>query len=123
MGKYELSPEGTPWFDGSDYFSWNVKMKAYLQTLEDGVWNSVKNGYTPPKAQPKGENAKRLHKFHVAAMNAILISLSDDVKIKIGHQTLAKMIWDTLENLYSKEPPTVQEEDKGDPFKDDVFDA
>jgi hypothetical protein len=49
MGREYFSPKRSPWFDGSDYSSWSVNMKAYLQALDTDVWNSLKSGYNPPK--------------------------------------------------------------------------
>jgi hypothetical protein len=39
------------------------------------VWDSVENGYTPPKSRTKIATAKRLHKINTTTRNAILSSL------------------------------------------------
>ena len=102
MGKEDLSLKGSLWFDGSDYFTWSLNMKAYLQALEVDVWNTVNNGYTPPKARPKCTIAKILHRCHAVARNSILNNLSDDVKAKVGPQSSAKEIWTKLQDSYSR---------------------
>lgn len=79
-------------FDGSYYLLWTPRMEAYLKTLEDDVWNTIENGYTPPKSRRKGATTMKLHKFHVTTRNEILNSLSNGEKDKIGHYTSGKEI-------------------------------
>jgi hypothetical protein len=106
MGREDFSPKRAPWFDGSDYSSWSVNMKAYLQALETDVWNSVKSGYTPPKGRPKGETTKRIYRCHAIEKNAILDSLSDVVKAKVEQQISSKnRFGTTLKVSTQKKPP------------------
>ena len=36
-----------PYFDGNNY-DWKVRMKAFLKSIEERVWNSVKYGWEKP---------------------------------------------------------------------------
>jgi hypothetical protein len=45
------SKNKSPFFDGSNYAFWSIKMRVYLQSLGYDVWKSVKNGYTAPESQ------------------------------------------------------------------------
>jgi len=122
MRREDYSPKRAPWFDGSYYSSFSVKMKAYLQALETDVWNPVKSEYTPPKGQPKRATVKRIYRFHAISKNEILDNLFDVVMTKVEQQISAKKIWDSLEISYSKETPMVEApaiivKEKGDSFK------
>ncbi|XP_022856135.1 uncharacterized protein LOC111377295, partial [Olea europaea var. sylvestris] len=37
-----------PFFDGSNYAYWKVRMRAFLKSLDEHVWISVQNGWKPP---------------------------------------------------------------------------
>ena len=37
-----------PYFDGSNYAFWKVRMSAFLCAIDEMVWDSVKNGYVRP---------------------------------------------------------------------------
>jgi hypothetical protein len=63
MDRQEYSTNGASLFDGTDRLSWILMMKAHLQTLGSYVFESVENGYTPPKSRTKGATTKRLHKI------------------------------------------------------------
>ena len=34
-----------PHFDGNNYAYWKVRMKAFLKSIDEGVWNSVEYGW------------------------------------------------------------------------------
>ena len=35
-------------FDGNNYAYWKVRMKAFLKSLDEGVWMSVETGWERP---------------------------------------------------------------------------
>ena len=37
-----------PQFDGNNYASWKVRMKAFLKSIDERVWNSVEYGWEKP---------------------------------------------------------------------------
>ena len=39
----------TSLFDGTNYAYWKVRMKAFLQSLNEKVWQAVEIGWTKPK--------------------------------------------------------------------------
>ena len=41
-----------PLFDGINYAYWKVRMKAFLQSLDEKVWQAVEIGWTKPKEVP-----------------------------------------------------------------------
>ena len=41
-----------PLFDGTNYAYWKVCMRAFLQSLDEKVWQAVEIGWTKPKEAP-----------------------------------------------------------------------
>ena len=41
-----------PLFDGTNYAYWKVRMRAFLQFLDEKVWQAVEIGWTKPKEAP-----------------------------------------------------------------------
>ena len=39
-------------FDGTNYAYWKVRMRAFLQSLDEKVWQAVGIGWTKPKEAP-----------------------------------------------------------------------
>lgn len=44
-----------PYFDGTNYDVWKVKMRAFLWALDDRVWFTIENGWTEPTKTVKDE--------------------------------------------------------------------
>lgn len=43
-----------PYFNGKDYGYWKALMRAYLKSIDEGVWLVVIDGYTPPRVVVEG---------------------------------------------------------------------
>ena len=41
-----------PLFDGTNYVYWKVCVRAFLQSLDEKVWQAVEIGWTKPKEAP-----------------------------------------------------------------------
>ena len=41
-----------PLFDGINYVYWKVRMRTFLQSLDENVWQAVEIGWTKPKEAP-----------------------------------------------------------------------
>ena len=39
-------------FDGTNYAYWEVRMRAFLQSLDEKVWQAVEIGWAKPKEVP-----------------------------------------------------------------------
>ena len=39
-----------PYFDGSNYTFWKVRMRAFLCSIDESVWDAVEIGWTRPEA-------------------------------------------------------------------------
>ena len=42
----------TPLFDGTNYVYWKVRMRAFLRSLDEKVWQVMKIGWVKPKEAP-----------------------------------------------------------------------
>ena len=69
-----------PFFDGSNYVFWKVRMRAFLCAIDESIWDSVKNGYVKPMT-PKSEWEKAalaLANANSKAINIIFCGVSID---------------------------------------------
>ena len=41
-----------PFFDGTNYAYWKVRMRSFLQSLDEKFWLAVKVGWTKPTKAP-----------------------------------------------------------------------
>ena len=91
-----------PFFDGNNYAFWKVRIRAFLCSIDDAVWDAVKVGWT------KSEAAKSIwDKVVLAAananskvLNAIFCGVSPEEFHRISHITVAKEAWEILETTY-----------------------
>ena len=67
-----------PHFDGNNYAYWKVRMKAFLKSIDERVWNSVEYEWEKPTT-PASEwqiSQKEAATFNSKAMNAISNAVS-----------------------------------------------
>ena len=60
-------------FDGNNYAYWKVRMKAFLKSLDEGVWMSVETGWERP-ATPMAQwtdTQKEAASFNSKVINAV----------------------------------------------------
>ena len=68
----------SPHFDGNNYAYWKVRMKAFLKSIDERVWNFVEYGWEKPTT-PVSEwqtSQKEAAAFNSKAMNAIFNAIS-----------------------------------------------
>ena len=39
-----------PYFDGNNYAFWKVRMRAFLFSIDEAIWDAVEIGWTKPEA-------------------------------------------------------------------------
>ena len=91
-----------PLFGGTNYAYWKVRMKAFLQFLDEKVWQAVKIGWTELKealadwddAKIKGEN------FNSRALNSLFSVVTNEDFKKISSTETAKEAWTILQTTY-----------------------
>ena len=91
-----------PYFDGSNYAFWKVRMRAFLCSIDESVWDAVDIGWTRLKAaKSKWDKAAFVAaNANYKALNAIFSGISPDEFHRISHVTIAKEAWQILETTY-----------------------
>ena len=94
-----------PYFDGSNYAFWKVRMHAFLCAINKTVWDSIKNGWmrlTIAKAE-WNKAALALTKANNKVINAIFYGVSTNESHRISHVKTTKGIGPFLRSP-TKEP-------------------
>ena len=94
-GKSLLIP---PLFDGTNYAYWKVRMRAFLQSLDEKVWQVMEIGWTKPKEAPADwddANIKAAN-FNSRALNALFNAVTNEEFKKISSTKIAKEAWTIL---------------------------
>ncbi|XP_042483015.1 uncharacterized protein LOC122063362 [Macadamia integrifolia] len=89
-----------PFFDGSNYNFWKIRMEAYLKSQGYGVWLAVKNGYNPPTIDIIDKTETKKCEDDAKAVNALLGSLVSNEFAKVVGCTTSKDIWDKLKSVH-----------------------
>ena len=84
-----------PYFDGSNYAFWKVKMRAFLCSIYEIVWDAVDIGWTRSEAAKSTWDKAALVTSNVnsKALNAIFCGVSPDEFHRISHITVANEAW------------------------------
>ena len=91
-----------PLFDGTNYAYWKVRMRDFVQSLDEKVWQAVKLGQTKPKeASADWDNAKiKVANFNSKALNALFSAVTNEEFKKISFTKTAKEAWTILQTTY-----------------------
>ena len=90
-----------PFFDGSNYAFWKVRMRAFLCAIDESVWDSIENGYVKPTtAKSEWDKATLAANANSKAINTIFCGVSTNEFHKISHVEIAKEAWKILETTY-----------------------
>ena len=89
-------------FDGTNYTFWKVRMRAFLQSLDEKVWQAVKIGWTKPKEAPADWNDAKIKaaNFNNRALNALFSAVTNEKFKKISSTETAKEAWTILQITY-----------------------
>ena len=83
-----------PLFDGTNYAYWKVRMRAFLQSLDEKVWQIVEIGWTKPKekeASADWDKAKiEAANFYSKALNALFSVVTNEEFKKISSTQTTK---------------------------------
>ena len=76
-----------PYFNGSNYAFWKVRMRAFLCSIDEIVWDAVDVGWTRPEAAKSiwDKAAFMAAKANSKALNAIFCGISLDEFHRISH--------------------------------------
>ena len=89
-------------FDGTNYAYWKVRMRAFLQSLDEKVWQAVEIGWTKLKEEPTDwDDAKmKVANFNSRALNALFSAVTNEEFKKISSTEIAKEAWTILQTTY-----------------------
>ncbi|KAL4644279.1 hypothetical protein ACB092_02G153300 [Castanea dentata] len=89
-------------FDDTNYAYWKVCMRAFLQSLDEKVWQAMEIGWTKPKEAPADwDDAKiKVANFNSRALNALFSVVTNEVFKKISSTETAKEVWTILQTTY-----------------------
>ena len=81
-------------FNGTNYAYWKVRMRVFLQSLDEKVWQVVELGWTKPKEMPADwDDAKiKVANFNSRALNAIFSAVMNEEFKKISSTEIAKEV-------------------------------
>ena len=99
---WSQSLNAPPYFDGSNYAFWKVRMRAFLCSIDELVWDAVDIGWTRPKAAKSiwDKAALVASNANSKALNAIFCGVSPNEFHRISHIIVAKEAWEILKNTY-----------------------
>ena len=93
-----------PHFDGTCYDYWKRKMKMYLGSINDKVWNVTKSDYVIP--DPTNPTPKELENKQCStiALNTSYNAIDSKVFEQIMDLNRASEVWKRLEETYEGTP-------------------
>ena len=91
-----------PLFDVINYTYWKVCMRAFLQSLNEKVWQAMEIGWTKPmEALADWDDAKiKAANFNNRALNALFSAVTNEEFKKISSIETAKEVWTILQTTY-----------------------
>ena len=91
-----------PLFDDTNYVYWKVRMRAFLQSLDEKVWQAVERGWTKPIEAPADwDDAKiKVANFNSRALNALFSAVTNEEFKKISSTETTKEAWIILQTTY-----------------------
>ena len=91
-----------PLFDGTNYAYWKVRIRAFLQSLDEKVWQAVELGWTKPTEAPVDwDDAKiKVTNFNSRALNALFSAVTNEEFKKISSTKTTKEAWTILQTTY-----------------------
>ena len=91
-----------PLFDGTNYAYWKVRMRAFLQFLDEKVWQVVEIGWTKPKEAPADWDEAKIKaaNFNSRVLNALFSAVTNEEFKKISSTKTAKEVWTILQTTY-----------------------
>ena len=89
---WSQSLKAPPYFDGSNYAFWKVRMRAFLCSIDETAWDAVEVGWTRPEAAKSTWDKATLATTNAnnKGLNAIFCGVSPNEFHWISHVTIVK---------------------------------
>ena len=87
-----------PLFDGTSYVYWKVRMRTFLQSLDEKVLQAVEIFWTKPKEAPVDWDDAKIKEanFNSRALNALFSAVTNEEFKKISFTETANEAWTIL---------------------------
>ena len=91
---WSQSLNAPPYFDGSNFAFWKVRMRAFLCSIDETIWDAIDIGWTRPEAAKStcDKAALTASNANSKALNAIFCGVSPDEFHRISYITIANRI-------------------------------
>ena len=91
-----------PLFYGNNYEYWKVHMRAFLQYLDENIWQAVEIGQTKPKEAPADWDEAKIKaaNFNSRALNALFSAVTNEEFKKISSTETAQEAWTIFQTTY-----------------------
>ena len=91
-------------FDDTNYAYWKVRMRVFLKSVDEKIWQAVDIGWTKPKeALADWDDAKiKAANFNNRALNALFSTVTNDEFNKISSTKTTKETWTILQTTYGR---------------------
>ena len=91
-----------PHFVRNNYAYWKVRMKTFLKSIDERVWNSVKYGWEKPTilVSEWKTSEKETAAFNNKVMNAIYNTVSMEEFKRISNVEVAYIAWNILQTVH-----------------------
>ena len=89
-------------FNGINYAYWKVRMRVFLQSLDEKVWQAVEIGWTKPKEAPTDWDEAKIKaaNFNNKVLNALFSAVTNEDFKKMSSIETAKEAWTILQTTY-----------------------
>jgi hypothetical protein len=100
MSSHEgMSTNKAPLFNGTKFSFWKDRMRTYIMSLGEDVWDVVEYGYVKSVVLDNKDD-KLEFSFNAKALNGILSGLVEEEIVKVMHLESTKEMWDKLIGSY-----------------------
>ena len=91
-----------PLFDDTNYAYWKVRIRAFLQSLDEMMWQAVEIGWTKPtEASANWDDVKiKAVNFNSKVLNALFSAVTNKEFKKISSIETTKEAWTILQTTY-----------------------
>ena len=91
-----------PLFDSTNYAYWKVRMRVFLQSLDEKVWQAIEIGWTKSKeALVDWDDAKiKAANFNNRALKALFSAVTNGEFKKISSTEITKEAWTIFQTTY-----------------------
>ena len=91
-----------PLFDDTNYAYWKIRIRAFLQSLDEKVWQAMEIGWTKPTKAPADWDDTKIKAANLnsRALNALFSTITNEEFKKISLTETAKEAWTILQTTY-----------------------